>query len=234
VFDAPSSGATGGATAPSAPPSGLAIQPTALLGIVAAAGISILAIGVALSGMGGETVVGPADAFGRMGTMAPAGSAASDVGGGATGQVVVDVAGAVTNPGLFRLPNGSRVGDAVDAAGGFSPRVDASRVAAELNLAAVLTDGAQVRVPSRDDPAPTHAGPGGGGAGGGGATGGLVDLNRATQSELEALPGIGPVTAEKIMAAREEEPFGSVEDLRARGLVGEKTFEAIKSLVTTG
>jgi competence protein ComEA len=153
--------------------------------------------------------------------------------------LVVDVAGAVAQPGIYHLPVGARIGDAVDAAGGFSPRVDAERVGRELNLAASLTDGQQVHVPSRDDPAAGGGGDGpatGGGAGGGGSggSGDLVNLNTATQAELEALPGIGPVTASKIIAAREEAPFRSVDDLRGRGLVGEKTFGELKALVTVG
>jgi len=141
--------------------------------------------------------------------------------------VVVDVGGAVLAPGVYRLPAGSRVGDAVAAAGGFGPRVDAGRAATELNLAAVLEDGSHIVVPSRDDP-----GPGGSTAPGGSGGGGLLDLNAATQAELEALPGIGPVTALKIIDAREEASFTSVDDLRTRKLVGEKTFEGLRDLVT--
>ena len=145
--------------------------------------------------------------------------------------LVVEIVGAVPAPGVYRLPAGSRVGDLVQLAGGYGPRVDTARAEHELNLAAPLLDGDHLRVPSRDDVA--ACGPSGS-AGSGGTGGALVDLNRATQSELEELPGVGPATAEKIIGAREEAPFAVVEDLRTRGILGEKTFEKLRDLVTVG
>jgi len=120
----------------------------------------------------------------------------------------------------------------VSRAGGYGPRVDTARAEQELNLAAPLRDGDHIRVPSRDDVASAGSStvPGGGGSTGGG----LVDLNRATQGELEALPGVGPATAQKIIGAREEAPFTAVEELRSRGILGEKTFEKLRDLVTVG
>jgi competence protein ComEA len=160
---------------------------------------------------------------------APGDSAGAD----GSGLVVVEIVGAITRPGVYELPTGSRVGDLVDAAGGYGPRVDTQRAAGSLNLAAILSDGDQVHVPSRDDASPEIAGRTGNGAGSGSAgPGALVDLNRASSSELDALPGIGPVTAGKIIAAREETPFATIDDLRTRKLVGEKTFEQLKPLVT--
>jgi competence protein ComEA len=194
-----------------------AVGATALVGIAA----FVLAFGSAGAGEivldGGQPVSG-----------APIATSAS-VGDG--GEIVVEIVGAVVRPGVYHLPVGSRVDDLLAASGGFGPRVDTDRAALALNRAAILTDGIQIRVPSRDDV--ETAAPTGSSSGGKPATGsGLIDLNSATASELDTLPGIGPVTADKIITARDEARFAAVEDLRTRGIVGEKTFDGLKDLVT--
>ncbi len=183
----------------------------------------------------GAAVLAAGAGNGRAVVVDVTGSAEPNASSGVEALVVVDIAGAVNQPGVYRLPAGSRVGDAITAAGGYGPRVDAARVGAELNLAAPLTDGQHLAVPSRDDVAPgsgTNSGTGGGSSGGSPGSGGLVDLNHATSAELDALPGIGPVTAAKILAARETAPFAAVQELLDRKLVGQKTFDALRDLVT--
>jgi competence protein ComEA len=224
-----------GANAPlAAAPPGLVIPRSALMTGGAAVLLAVAAFLLAFgSGSGGTVAVdgGTAlgtEASGTGGLSRSSGDPLDTVGGGPV--LVVEIVGAVDNPGVFRLPAGSRIGDLVTAAGGYGPRVDADRAGRDLNLAAPLHDGDQIRVPSRDDPSATPARPDGGTGSSGGA-GAPVDLNHATAAELDALPGIGPVTAAKIIASRDAQPFVAVADLRTRKLVGDKTFASLKDLV---
>jgi competence protein ComEA len=148
--------------------------------------------------------------------------------------IVVDVGGAVARPGVYHLPSGARIADAISAAGGYGPRVDADRADRELNLAAIIYDGDQIHVPVRGETGGGETSASDGGSTDGPSAGHLIDLNRASAEELDTLPGIGPVTAAKIIAAREERPFASVDDLATRKVVGPATLTKIRALVTTG
>ena len=142
-------------------------------------------------------------------------------------ELLVDVQGAVRRPGLVRVPPGSRVADAIAAAGGYSGKADLLAAASSINLAAALADGAQVFVPIQGvASAPGPSAPGAV------AGGGLVNLNTASPEELEALPGIGPVTVQKIVAARTERPFTTLEELLERDVMHSGQLEDIRDLVT--
>jgi competence protein ComEA len=155
---------------------------------------------------------------------------------GAAGAIVVHVAGAVARPGVVQLPSGSRVHEAVAAAGGSIPGADLDR----LNLAAVLADGQKIYVPEPGEPLPADSAgaapgaPGGDGRGGSAAASGAkTNLNTAGVEELDALPKVGPVLAQRIVDWRKEHgPFKTVEELDAVDGVGPKMLETLLPLVS--
>lgn len=143
--------------------------------------------------------------------------------------IQVHVIGAVNQPGIYALPAESRVQDAVLAAGGFTPLADLQA----LNLAAFVQDGGRIFVPALATSTPLVL------------SGGsrqpsqqniiLVDINMATQAELESLPEIGPETAEKILEYRQQHgAFQTVEEIMDVPGIGPKTFETIRDLITIG
>jgi competence protein ComEA len=167
------------------------------------------------------TTTTPADATGTAGAAATATTLPT--------VVVVHVAGAVASPGVYELPAGARVDAALAAAGGPLAGADPGA----LNLAAPLADGTRVHVPMVGEavaPAPT---PAVAVAPGATASPGPIDLNQATAAELDALPGIGPATAQAIVDHRTTKgPFASVDDLEAVRGIGPAKLDAIRALVT--
>lgn len=144
--------------------------------------------------------------------------------------IVVQISGAVPRPGVYALAQGSRVQDAISAAGGFLAEAEKTGI----NLARALEDGEQLDVPYvegaspviLEDPAATEAPV---------ESTELININLATQAELESLPGIGPTTAQKIIQYREQNgPFLTTEDIINVSGIGPGTYERIKDLITVG
>ncbi|MDR6987181.1 competence protein ComEA [Paenarthrobacter nitroguajacolicus] len=150
----------------------------------------------------------------------------------AEGSLLVHVAGAVQKPGVVSLPPGSRVFQAIDAAGGAAPNAELGG----LNLAEVLSDGVKILVPVVGQaPQPAPSALAGSGAGPGNSRGGAtkVNINTASLEELGTLPRVGPVTAQRILDWRKEHgPFASVDELDAIDGIGPKLMESLKDLVT--
>jgi competence protein ComEA len=138
------------------------------------------------------------------------------------GELVVDVVGAVARPGLYRVAHGARVADAIARAGGLTARAERTAV----NLAAPLADGEQILVATRGAAGGAAASPGVPG------TGVPISLSSATAEQLDTLPGVGPVTAQKIVVYREQHgPFTSVEGLDAIPGIGPARIADLKGLV---
>ncbi|MFF3844408.1 helix-hairpin-helix domain-containing protein [Streptomyces sp. NPDC002328] len=195
------------------------------------------------AGAGGAS--GASGVVGARGTAGVAGGANAGAGvgmgvgvGAASGEIVVDVSGKVRKPGIHRLPAGSRVVDALNAAGGVRPGTDTDG----LNRARFLVDGEQVVVggpaggggtaggPAVGGAAGSGGGPGGGAAGT--APGAPVSLNTATVEQLDALPGVGPVLARHIVDYRTQQGgFRSVDELREVNGIGERRFADLRNLV---
>jgi competence protein ComEA len=158
-------------------------------------------------------------------------------------ELVVDVVGKVRRPGVYRLSAGARVNDAVTSAGGLLPGVDL----ASVNLARKLSDGEQLLVGLvAPGAAPASTGPGSGGSASGGSgnsdssagsadSSTPVDLNSATLTQLDGLPGVGPVLAQRILDWRTQHGrFDSVDQLRGVTGIGDVKFADLKSLVSVG
>lgn len=213
----------------------------AMVAVLVAAGVWIMATGTDGLDAGGE------DAF-RLpfttttGGTVPSGAVGAGPSAGAGGlttlsALVVHAAGAVQQPGVHRVPNGARVTDVLAAAGGPTPDADVDR----LNLAAVVSDGQRLYVPRVGEVAPPAAvAPDGSGAASSsaGPGGGLpvpIDLNQATEAELDELPGVGPSTAAAIVAHRVASgPFRRVDDLLDVRGIGPAKLEAMRDLVRVG
>jgi competence protein ComEA len=154
--------------------------------------------------------------------------------GNSTGDITIEVAGAVINPGVYQLASGARVEDALIAAKGFS--ADANRVWVEkmVNRAAVLKDGQKIYIPREDEQsssvsAGNYEGVLGENETFQGPVEGSININTASQSQLESLVGIGPVYAQNIIAHRH---YSTLEELVSKGAIGKSVFEKIKNQIT--
>ena len=185
----------------------------------------------------------PGAATGLPSGAAPPGTPGGAGGGNGAGTATIHVVGAVKKPGIVVLPAGSRVFQAIDAAGGALPGAQLAAV----NLAAMVVDGTRILVPTVEQAAAggvpgawAGSGAGAGAAGGaggspGGTAAGLVPLNSATAAELDVLPGVGPVMSERIVKWRADHgPFQSVDELGSVSGIGPKMLATLRPLVTVG
>ena len=202
------------------------------------AAVALVAIGIVVGGVAFAVSDGGGVVVERSGDAADAaaegaGSTTAVAVTTACATAVVHIDGAVNAPGVYEISaDAPRVNDAVTAAGGLAENADTS----SLNLAAVITDGSKVHVPSVDEASVASASSDSDGsdASGGDTTGssGLVNINTATADELDTLPGVGPSTAATIIEDREQNgPFSSTEDLMRVSGIGEKKFAKLQGSI---
>lgn len=210
--------------------------PRAVVGAVVA--VAVVGAGAAVFALRAPTGPAPRLTLPKAGadtSAAPGGPGGAAVGAGVgspppTGLATVHVAGAVASPGIYSLPAGARVADAITAAGGPLAEAEADR----LNLAARVADGDRVAVPRKGDPASAGGTDAAAGSGAPGTTAqaGPLDLNTATAAQLDTLPGVGPATAQAIVAYRTRHGrFRSVAELLEVPGIGPAKLEAVRPLV---
>jgi len=140
-------------------------------------------------------------------------------------QIMIDVGGAVINPGVYSLPSDARTVDALAAAGGISADADREWADKNLNLAKKVTDGLKIYIPRVGEQILSNSSQ----VSSYGGAGPVININTASKSDLESLSGIGPVTADKIIAGR---PYSDIEELRSNKIVGNAVFEKIKESIS--
>lgn len=137
-------------------------------------------------------------------------------------KIMIDVSGAVIDPGVYEMDSDDRIVDALAEAGGMSEDADRDFVSKNINLSSKLSDGLKIYIPRIGEKVlssnATESG-----------SNSVLNINTAPSAELEKLPGIGPVTAEKIIEGR---PYAGIEDLLNKKVIGVKTYESIKDLIS--
>lgn len=150
-------------------------------------------------------------------------------------QISVDIEGKVQKPGVYALPDNARIQDALIAAGGMSSEADRTYLSKHFNLAQKLSDGAKIYIPgvgetsSADTSVQQNEAQNTASAGVIGDNSGLININSGTPEQLDTLPGVGPVTAQKIINGR---PYTTKEELVAKKALGQKTFDGLKDKIT--
>jgi competence protein ComEA len=146
-----------------------------------------------------------------------------------TSEILVDIEGAVVKPGVYTLPNGSRIDDLLSLAGGLTDTADTVWVGKTLNKAALLLDGGKLFIPTKGEVSSSQSLNKESVAGAVSSVNSLISINSASAKELDTLPGVGEVTAQKIIAGR---PYQTIDELLSRKIVGQSVFEKIRSLLT--
>jgi len=142
--------------------------------------------------------------------------------------IFVDVSGAVEKPQVVEVPYDSRVKDVLIAAGGLTPKADRNYVSKSINLAQKVQDGTKIYVPAQGEMVSVSAPQVSGNSGQLGIQGNLININEASESELDSLPGVGPVTAQKIISGR---PYQEVSELVSKKIVNQSVFDKIRDKV---